>query len=185
MSHEGSAVSGILLLLAEFTLLAAAQVFGGPPWTVLAAVAIVLESAAGLRLAGLLRLSGAFVWLAAFVVTGNRELFFCFAMTLAAHATMQFVTRSWQAGGLAGGLVVAAFLGFRVAQQATARVLAVEALVALAILAASLLAHGLLARSSAATTTDADEATARAALIRGDTAIVAAAAVASYCGLAF
>ena len=143
-------MTGILFILVEVSLLAAAQLLGGPPWTVLTALAIVLQSIAGLTLLGLGRLAIACVWLGLFAATGNRELFFCFAMTLAAQAATLSPASQWPRGSLAGALLVAVFLAFRVAQAATLKVLAVEAAVAVAILAAALLAHRLTARTTTA-----------------------------------
>lgn len=142
-------MTGILLILVEVSLLAAAQLLGGSPWTVLTALAIVLQSLAGLTVAGLGRLAIAFAWLALFVATGNRELFFCFTMTLAAASAMLSPDSQWRRGSLAGGLIVAVFLAFRVAQSATLKVLAVEAAVAVVILAAALLARHHTCRTTA------------------------------------
>lgn len=164
-----------LLIFTEVAFLTAAQLWGGPPWTVVTAVAIVLQSASGLTAAGLSRMAIAFGWLALSVITDNRELFFCFTMTLAAQAATLASVPQWRRGSLAGGLVIAAFLAFRVAQAATAPVLAVEAIVALAILTAVLLAHRLAAP------------TAKHNPVAGElltTAIVVAAAAAAYAGLA-
>jgi len=168
-------MTGILFLLVEVSLLAAAQLLGGPPWTVLTALAIVLQSIAGLTMAGLGRLAIAFLWLALFAATGNRELFFCFTMTLAAHAATLSPASQWRQDSLAGALVVAVFLAFRVAQAATPKVLAVEAAVAVAILAAALLIHHLTAR-----TTTAKPIASQLVL----TGIVSAAGLAAYAGLA-
>lgn len=168
-------MTGILLILLEVSLLAAAQRLGGPPWTVLTALAIVLQSIAGLTPAGLGRLAIAFAWLALFAVTGNRELFFCFTMTLAAAAAMLSPAAQWRRGSLAGGVIVAVFLAFRIAQAATPRVLAVEAAVAVVILAAALLAQHLTARTTAA------KPIAHQLVLTG---IVSAAGLAAYAGLA-
>lgn len=166
---------GILFILVEVSLLAAAQLLGGPPWTVLTALAIVLQSIAGLTPAGLGRLAIAFMWLALCVATGNRELFFCFTMTLAAQAATLSPAAEWRQGGLAGGVIVAVFLAFRVAQAATPKVLAIEAAVAVVILAAALLAQHLTARTTAA------KPIAHQLALTG---IVSAAGLAAYAGLA-
>jgi len=95
-------------------------------------------------------------WLVAFRITGNRELFFPFAMALAVHLAGEFFLARPRAGRranrgdeaasrpagrwpavAAGSLIVAGFLGIRWLQSATGRVLAVEAAVAVAILAAA------------------------------------------------
>jgi hypothetical protein len=83
----------------------------------------------------------AVAWVAASYVTGNRELFFPYAMYLAAHAAGQFAGRGWKMTAAAGGTLVGAFLVIRTLQAATARVLAVETAVAAAILAGVLMAN--------------------------------------------
>lgn len=131
-------------LALEFALLAAAHVWGGPPWVAIGAVAVVGQVAADLqpgRLAGCVPALG---WLAAHHATGNRELFFPYTIALAVHLAGEFIRRvrvgphagsRYGAGLAAGGVVVAAFLALRRFQAATARVLAVEAAVAVMILA--------------------------------------------------
>lgn len=178
-----------LLIIAEVVLLAAAQLLGGPPWTVVTAVALVLQSAAGLTPMGLARLALAFLWLGLFRLTGNRELFFCFAMALAAHLAILFAARRWMLGAAAGGLMVAVFLGFRVGQQATPKVLAVETAVAVVILIASLVAHRLWSHPHArpeiapSQPVNAGMPSTSTTFIT-DTAIVIAASIAAYAGLA-
>jgi len=131
-----SPVAALLVILVELVLLAVAQFGGGTPWTVLVALALVAESAGGLTVRGLTRMGCGLVWIAAFRMTGNRELFFPFAMYLAAHVGLGVAKRGPWLGVLGSGLVVAAFLAFRIAQGATRGVLAVEAAVAVAILVA-------------------------------------------------
>ena len=178
-----------MLIVAEVVLLAAAQLLGGPPWTVVTAVAVVLQSAAGLTPMGLARLALAFLWLGLFRLSGNRELFFCFTMTLAAHLAILGAARRWMLGAAAGGLLVAVFLGFRVVQQATLKVLAVETGVAVAILTASLVAHRLWSPPHARpeiTTSHPEAAVVPSPSLPFlvDTGIVIAAALAAYAGLA-
>ena len=189
-------MASLLLIVAELALLALAQQAGGPPWTVLTALAIVLKSLTGLTTAGLARLALAFTWLAVFVVTDNRELFFCFAMTLAADLSLPFAAGACAsqtsgrrpacgrlANAAAGGLIIAVFLGFRLQQQATPRVLAVEAAVAIVILAGCLIAGSLLGRQRAAESS-AEAVSPTAVCWWGEWAIVVAAALAAYAGLA-
>lgn len=123
----------VLVIGAELAILAVAQVLGGPPWTVLAALALVAESIGGLGVPGLVRLAAGLVWVVAFRTTGNRELFFPYAMYLAAHAGLHLAARDLRLGIAGSLLLVAAFLAFRVAQGATRGVLAVELAVAAAI----------------------------------------------------
>ena len=182
-------MQGGLLIIAEVVLLAAAQLLGGPPWMVVTAVAVVLQSAAGLTPMMLARLALAFVWLGLFRLTGNRELFFCFVMALATHLAILFAARRWMLGAAAGGLMVAVFLGFRVGQQATLKVLAVETAVAVVILIASLVAHQLRERQHARREVKHSQPVnagmpSTSSIFLSDTAIVIAASIAAYAGLA-
>jgi hypothetical protein len=127
-------VATVLVIGAELAILAVAQVLGGPPWTVLAALALVAESIGGLGVPGLMRLAACLVWVAAFRTMGNRELFFPYAMYLAAHAGLHLAARDVRLGIVGSVLVVAAFLAFRVVQGASRGVLAVELAVAAAIM---------------------------------------------------
>jgi hypothetical protein len=201
-------VRQVLLIVAEVAVLAVAQFGGGPPWTAVTALALVCESVAGLTAAGLARLAAALVWVGLFRLTDNRELFFPFCMYLAAHAGLGLARRSlavrgqspprplstWPTGrkaevfdgrrsphpaaadfvhGLLGAgaaaLVAAAFLGIRVMQEASWRVLAVETAVTAAVLGGVFLARG--------------PATVMRSWWR-DTALVIAASLAAFAGLA-
>jgi hypothetical protein len=111
----------------ELALLAAAHVLGGPAWTALAVIACVAHAWGGLRPAQLAPLAPALAWAVASQATGNRELYFPFAMHLAA-ATAAVPPVTQPLGCLAaGGTVATAFLAIRWLQAATPRVLAVEA----------------------------------------------------------
>ncbi|MCE9629633.1 MAG: hypothetical protein K8S94_02785 [Planctomycetia bacterium] len=133
------------LLIVEAAFLAMAHVAGGPPWTVVAGLAFAV-----LVLAGRPRSPGwyepvwlilpSLCWLAAFWLTGNRELFFPYTMYLAAHAALSASSRGLFPACVAGGLVVATFLVIRSLQSATPRVLAIEAVAAGVILAATCIA---------------------------------------------
>ena len=132
------------LLIVEAVFLAMAHVAGGPPWTVVIAIAFAVLGISGRPQDGggrqaLWLILPSLGWLLAFRATGNRELFFPFTMYLAAHAALAVSPRGPKAAGLAGGIVVAIFLVIRVLQAATPRVLAVEAVAAGAILAATCL----------------------------------------------
>lgn len=126
----------------ELLFLAVAHVYGGPPWTVLAVLAFVAEAYADPRGLRLPMLALGLAWLALFRVTGNRELFFPYAMYLASHVALLLASRRPWAGWLGGGIMAAAFLLIRGLQSATARVLAIECAVAAVILAVALAAHG-------------------------------------------
>lgn len=132
------------LLIVEAAFLTVAHVAGGPPWTVVAAMAFAVLGVSGSRQDGTWRkllwlILPSLGWLAAFWATGNRELFFPFTMYLAAHAALTVSGRGLSPACVAGGLVVAVFLVIRVLQAATPSVLAVEAVAAGVILAATCL----------------------------------------------
>lgn len=140
------------LLLVEAAFLAAAHVVGGPPWTVVAAIAFAVLGIGGTHRDVRSRKSVWLIlpslgWLAAFWATGNRELFFPYAMYLAGHTSLTVSHRGPVAAPIAGSLVVAVFLAIRVLQGATSRVLAVEAVAAGVILAATCLAMARCKRS--------------------------------------
>jgi hypothetical protein len=128
-------------LIVELAFLAAAHIFGGPPWTLLAMIALLAQIATDLRLGPLALLVPSLAWLALHRVTGDRELFFPFAMYLATFVALLAAARGTWRGLLAGGIVVAAFLAIRWLQDASPRVLAVEAAVALVILAVAVTAY--------------------------------------------
>ena len=123
-------------ITAELAFLGAAHLLGGPPWVVLGVLAFAGQVAADFRLAPLMGFLPAAGWMIAHQLTGNRELFFPYAMALATHLAGQFIDRGRVAAAVAGGLVVAAFLAIRILQAATDKVLAVELAVAAAILVA-------------------------------------------------
>jgi len=128
-------------VVGEVAFLAVAFACGGPPWTLVGGAAFILLGLAGPQVATLVLAAPSLAWLGAALVTGNRELFFPYAMQLAAVVICRVAERgiAWSFAG--GGLVAATFLAIRVAQQATPRVLAVECGVAVAILAAAAVAR--------------------------------------------
>lgn len=168
---NGFSVARSGFILGEVVFLAVAHVCGGPPWTLVAMTAFLALAFSGARLATLALMAPALLWLVLFRVTGNRELFFPYAMHLAAVVACRI--HGGRIAGLAGGIgVVTAFLAIRVAQRATPRVLAVELAVALVILAATIVAVTAATRS---------RPSASAGL---EAAIVVAAGLAAYAGLA-
>lgn len=143
------------LLVVEAAFLAVAHVAGGPPWTVVAAIAFAVLGVFGRRQDGRWQepvwlILPSLGWLAAFWGTGNRELFFPFTMYLAAHAALTVSDRGLISASAAGGLIVLVFLVIRVLQAAMPRVLAVETVAAVAILAATCLALARRDRSAVA-----------------------------------
>lgn len=160
------AASRLAFIALELLFLVTAHLLGGPPWVVLGGITVVLHAFAGLRAASLAMLLPSVAWLGWFHATGNRELFFPYAMGLAMSAAVcGLVRHRWPPA--AGGIIVAAFLAVRILQQATCRVLAVETAVAAVILAMGIIAARLAPRG-----------------IASKTAIVAAASLAAYAGLA-
>jgi predicted GNAT family N-acyltransferase len=128
--------SATAFMIAELAFLAGAHFLGGPPWVALGVLAMVGQVMADFRLQPLLGLLPAACWMVTHTASGNRQLFFPYAMALAAHLAGQFIGRGRSRAAAAGGLMVVAFLAIRVGQAATATVLAVEAAVAAVILAA-------------------------------------------------
>jgi hypothetical protein len=114
----------------ESVLLAVAAAFGGPAWTGMMVLALLVEVSAGSQLAGLAWLVPALGWLAPAVLTANRELFFPYSMAVAAFMACRLRQRSLAAAGWAAAAGVLVFLGIRFAQQATWQVLATESMVA-------------------------------------------------------
>lgn len=160
-------MDSFVLLLLEMLFLAAAHWLGGPPWTAIGAVAVVVQVFMRPQPARLLLVVPALVWLGLFHLTANRELFFPYAMALTAFVSLPLAARAAWLGGLGGGLMVGTFMLIRGVQQASGRVLAVELAVAVVILA--------LVLAAATRTRDCRPI---------ETAVVAAASLLAYAGLA-
>jgi len=128
-------------IVVEVAILAAAHVFGGPAWAAVAAVTCVAHVVVGLHPAALVAAVPAMGWLAASRLTGNRELFFPYSMLLATSTLFAAPGTQVRVGIAAAAGVAAAFLGTRVAQQATGRVLAVEVVATVVVLAAAVAAR--------------------------------------------
>ena len=125
----------LILIIIELIFLAVAHCFGGPPWTVIGAVAVVLLALGGIRIESLGVMVPSLAWLGLSHATGNRELFFPYTMYLASCVALQDSQRAAWLGPLGGAAIVAAFMVIRILQQATVRVLVVEFVIAVAILA--------------------------------------------------
>jgi hypothetical protein len=132
-------MSHLIFIIVELLFLAVAHIFGGPPWTVIGALAVVAQTLGGVRIESLALVVPSLAWLALSHATGNRELFFPYTMYLASCVALQDSQRAAQRaawlGPLSGAAIVATFMVVRILQQATVRVLAVEFVVAAAILA--------------------------------------------------
>ena len=132
-------MSHLIFIIVELLFLAVTQIVGGPPWTVIGAIAVVAQTLGGVRIESLALIVPSLAWLALSHATGNRELFFPYTMYLASCVALWNSQRATQRaawlGPLGGAAIVAAFMVIRILQQATVRVLAVEFVVAAAILA--------------------------------------------------
>jgi hypothetical protein len=137
-------MSHLIFIIAELLFLAVTHIFGGPPWTVIGAIAIVAQTLGGARIESLALIVPGLAWLALSHATGNRELFFPYTMYLASCVALRDSQRTTQRaawlGPLGGAAIVAAFMVIRILQQATVRVLAVEFVVAAAIFALMVMA---------------------------------------------
>lgn len=126
-------------MVAEVVFLLAVHLLGGVAWVGLGLLAVLGQILTNFRVTAIAGLLPAVAWALAHGLTGNRELFFPYAMALAAEATGRcagrFPGRPRLAAALGGSLVVVAFLGVRLVQGAGGQVLAVEAAVAVVILA--------------------------------------------------
>ena len=160
-------ISRVGFIVGEVVFLAIVQAYAGPPWTLVAVVAFIALAFKRPQAATLGLVVPSLLWLALFRATGNRELFFPYAMHLAAVAACRTGDRGATWRLLNGGIVVGVFLAIRVFQDATPRVLAVELAVAAAILTTAI---ALWARCPRHATIDA--------------AIIAASALLAYAGLA-
>jgi len=132
-------MSSVVFIIVELLFLAVAHIFGGPPWAVIGALAVVLLSLGGIRIGSLALMVPSLAWLVLSHATGNRELFFPYTMYLASCVALRDSQRSTQLttwlGPFGGALIVAAFMVIRILQQATVRVLVVAFVIAAAILA--------------------------------------------------
>ncbi|MCX7431104.1 MAG: hypothetical protein NTY17_08895 [Planctomycetia bacterium] len=125
----------VVFIVVELIFLAVAHCFGGPPWAVIGALAVVLLALGGIRIESLALMVPSLAWLGLSHATGNRELFFPYTMYLASCVALRATERAPWLGPLGGAAIVAAFMVIRILQQATVRVLVVEFVVAAAILA--------------------------------------------------
>ncbi|MEI6239189.1 MAG: hypothetical protein WCR51_02250 [Planctomycetia bacterium] len=160
-------MSRVGFIIGEILFLTAAQLCGGPPWTLVGVIAFLLLSFTRPGVDMLVLVASSLIWLALAYATGNRELFFPYTMHLAAAVLCRLAGRGMAWALLGGGSVVATFLVIRAAQQATLPVLAVELAVAGAILAGATIACARWPRRAGV-----------------DAAIVAVSALLAYAGLA-
>lgn len=124
--------TGFLLLEGVFLL--GLAFWGGPVWVSIVVPALLIEVYCGSQLHSLGMLIPCSTWLVFANVTGNRELYFPFAM----YGMAFMVSRLWEKGRgvavLGGFLCGVFFLTIRWLQQASMSVLLVEGVVAASIL---------------------------------------------------
>lgn len=134
-------MTSVCFIIVELVFLACAHFFGGPPWTVIGVVAVVVQTLGGVRVDSLAFIVPSLAWLALSHATGNRELFFPYAIYVASAVAVTAAGRPTWLGPVGGAGIVVTFMVIRILQQATVRVLAVEFVVAAAILALVLTAR--------------------------------------------
>jgi len=109
-------------MVAEVAFLLAVHLLGGVAWVGLGLLAVLGQIVTSLRVAAIAVLLPAVAWAVAHRLTGNRELFFPYAMALATEAAGRcagrFPGRPRLAAALGGALMVAAFLGVEAAVAA-------------------------------------------------------------------
>lgn len=130
-----------VLVVVSLLLVAFAQVLGGPPWGGLCLIALVAQTWTDRRTSNLVLIASSLFWLVLSQVTGRRDLFFPYAMSLASLVFLQLADRNFWAGVVGGVVALGAFFLVRIQQQASTRVLVVEFIVATAILEFVMVAH--------------------------------------------
>ena len=86
----------LIFIIVELLFLAMAHCFGGPPWEVIGALAVVLLALGGIRIELLALMVPSLAWLGFSHATGNRELFFPYTMYLASCVALRDSQRaSW------------------------------------------------------------------------------------------
>ena len=129
-----------MAFLAGGVALAGTWWFGGWYWALVTAVALGVQWRVEWTARAIaLTMSTSLLWLAMFVWTEDRRLFFPFTMHLAVMTGWLLAGRVRRAMVWGPSLVVGVFVGIRVVQAATVEVLAVEVVVAVAAVVAAAL----------------------------------------------
>lgn len=114
----------------------AAAFYGGWEWALLSVLVLIAVWRADLPLVAMLATMGvSYFWLGAFHWTGDRRLFFPYAMQFAVQMPELMRGRVRHPIVVGGGGTIAVFLLIRVIQSASASVLVVELVIAASILA--------------------------------------------------
>jgi hypothetical protein len=122
--------------LTSLIALVVTALYGGWEWALLSFVVLVTLWPAQFSVVPMLATMGvSFFWLALFHSTGDRRLFFPYAMQFAVQMPYLLQGRVPKPAIAGGGGVIAVFMLIRIAQSATVGVLIVELFVATAILA--------------------------------------------------
>ncbi len=143
-------VPAIRFTVTALFLLAVTFLLGGLPWAIVGLTALYAQAMNNTGVAATLgNLAPSLLWLALFRLTENRELFFPYTMYLAASVALLLAGKNVSSDAVGGLVVVSVFLGVRIFQRATVRVLAIEMVVAASILAVALAAYWLSPRTTA------------------------------------
>ncbi len=135
--HQGqSSVEKTTFLVTEVGFLSALGFWGGPAWVGMVVPVILVEIFCGSQTRSLGMLMPAGLWLVLCRFTGNRELFFPYAMYVAAFVVSRLWERSPAAASMAGLFCGCLFLSIRWFQDASASVLLIEGAVAVGIVLA-------------------------------------------------
>jgi hypothetical protein len=130
-------------LFVSLLLLATAQLVGGPAWAALCAIALAAQIFAVRRTSSLTLIACSLSWMILSRLTGNRQLFFPYTMSLATVVFFQLCDQNVWRGVFGAITMLAAFFVVRIQQHASAHVLFIEFLAAASILAFAMIAHGL------------------------------------------
>jgi hypothetical protein len=130
----------VIIPFLTIVLMSICHFLGGHPWTFLFSIALVSLGFTNLNIKQFGLLGCSLIWLVMYRVSGQRELFFPFAMFLATYVAVFLSVRHFWMGFFGGLVVVWCFIAIRFYQFATFRVLVIELIVATAIVACSLIA---------------------------------------------
>ena len=132
-----SSVEKVAFLATEFGFLSVLGFLGGAAWVGVAVPAILVEIYCGSHPRSLATLMPAGLWLVFYRFTGNLELFFPYAMYVAAFVISRIWDKSPTVAATAGLASGCLFLSIRWFQDATTSVLLVEGAVAVGIVLAT------------------------------------------------
>lgn len=124
-----------MVILISLIAVAAAAFYGGWEWALLSLVVVTLCRLRSNSLSILATIGVSALWLAIFHSTGDRRLFFPFAIQFAVQMPYLLKDRVARPVLVGGGGMIAIFMLIRISQSATVSVLLVELVVAVIVLA--------------------------------------------------